>query len=348
MTERAPSLVLVTGVLLAAVGCTSPSPPSRSQDAPAVATPEASTPTSETSPGARPSFREYPVPAGAHPHDVAPAPDGRVWYTAQGTGELGLLDPATRQTRHIPLGPGSAPHGVIVGPDGAPWITDGGLNAIVRVDPGSLDVSRFPLPRPESANLNTAAVDGDGTLWFTGQSGIYGRVDPETERVKVFDAPRGEGPYGIAGTPDGAVWLASLAGSYIGRVRSDGRLAVVDVPTPGGGARRIWSDSLGRLWVTEWFAGKLARYDPATRTWHEWRLPGSEPQPYAVYVDDEDVVWVTDFDANALVRFDAEAERFRLFRFPTPGAEVRQLLGRTGEVWGAESDTDKLVVLRTR
>jgi len=27
---------------------------------------------------------------------------------------------------------------------------------------------------------------------------------------------------------------------------------------------------------------------------------------------------------------------------------VRQILGRPGEVWGAESGTDKLVVIRTR
>jgi streptogramin lyase len=80
--------------------------------------------------------QEYPVPAGSRPHDVAPAADGRsVWYTAQGSGQLGLLDPATGESRLIPLGDGSAPHGVIVGPDRAPWITDGGLNAIVRVDP---------------------------------------------------------------------------------------------------------------------------------------------------------------------------------------------------------------------
>ena len=86
---------------------------------------------------AAPAFpvREFNVPAGTHPHDVAPARDGGVWYTAQHAEALGYLDPKTGRTRHIPLGDGSAPHGVIVGPDGAPWITDGGLNAIVRVDP---------------------------------------------------------------------------------------------------------------------------------------------------------------------------------------------------------------------
>jgi virginiamycin B lyase len=338
--------LVAAGVLLLAVGaCTAPSSP-RVRETPSPAASQPS-PTETSEPQRRPSFREYPVPAGTRPHDVAPAPDGRVWYTAQGSGALGVLDPGSRRTRHVPLGPGSAPHGVVIGPDGAPWITDGGLNAIVRVDPETLEVSRFPLPVSEYANLNTPAADGDGVLWFTGQSGVYGRVDPGTGRVRMFDAPRGEGPYGIAATPSGTVWLASLAGSYIARIRADGRLAVVDVPTPGGGARRVWGDSLGRLWVTEWFAGSLARYDPASRTWDEWQLPGSGPQPYAVFVDSRDIVWVTDFASNALVRFDPDTERFRSFPFPSPGAEVRQLLGRPGEIWGAESGTDKLVVLRT-
>ncbi|HSL66890.1 MAG TPA: lyase, partial [Actinomycetota bacterium] len=177
-----------------------------------------------TAPGTiEPSFREFALPAGAHPHDVAPAPDGRVWYTAQRSGALGLLDPQTGRARHVPLGPGSAPHGVIVGPDGAAWVTDSGLNAIVRVEPRSLRISRFPLPEGQPANLNTATFDDRGDLWFTGQSGVYGRVDVSAGLVEVFDAPRGEGPYGIATTPDGAVWLASLAGSYIGRIDLSGR-----------------------------------------------------------------------------------------------------------------------------
>src|SRR3546814_19265668 len=77
------------------------------------------------------STQVYAVPAGSHPHDVAPdpAPGGPVWYTAQRQGALGRLDPETGKTTPIPLGEGSAPHGVIVGPEGAPWITDGGLNA---------------------------------------------------------------------------------------------------------------------------------------------------------------------------------------------------------------------------
>jgi phosphohistidine phosphatase SixA len=128
--------------------------------------------------------REYDVPAGSRPHDVAPAPDGSVWYTAQGSGKLGRLDPGTGETHHIRLGDGSAPHGVIVGPGGAPWITDGGLNAIVRVNPATERVSaiRSPMtprsptstPRPSTA----AACCGSRTgrnLWTARSRGRHGR-----------------------------------------------------------------------------------------------------------------------------------------------------------------------------
>jgi virginiamycin B lyase len=280
---------------------------------------------------------------------VAPAPDGTVWYTAQGSGELGRLDPRTGETRHVPLGPGSAPHGVIVGPDGAPWVTDSGLNAIVRVDPETEEVRTFPLPpdRPR-VNLNTATFDGRGVLWFTGQGGVYGRLDPAAGEPEVFDAPGGDGPYGITTTPGGDVYYASLAGSHIARIDvATGDATPLQPPTPGQGARRVWSDSRGRLWVSEWNAGQLGMYDPASESWREWRLPGGDPQPYAVYVDDRDAVWLSDFGANALVRFDPATEAFESFPLPSPGGSVRQILGRTGEVWGAESGADKLVVVWT-
>ncbi|HUP71657.1 MAG TPA: hypothetical protein VM282_01280 [Acidimicrobiales bacterium] len=312
------------------------------------ATTEAVTPTSSapstTAPVAM-GYTRYPVPAGSRPHDVAPAPDGTVWYTGQGSGELGRLDPATGAVERIALGTGSRPHGVIVGPDGAPWITDGGLNAIVRVDPTTKRIDRFNLPANRAnANLNTAVFDADDLLWFTGQSGVYGRLDPATRRMDVYDAPRGSGPYGIA-VAGGTVWFVSLANSYLARIDSTtGAATVVDLPTAAQGARRVWADSRGRLWVAEWNAGQVAMHDPSRGTSREWRLPGAQPHAYAVFVDDADTVWLTDFGSNSLVRFDPDTERFDSYPFPSSPANVRQLLGRPGEVWGAESAADALIV----
>lgn len=290
----------------------------------------------------------FPVPDGARPHDVAPAPDGTVWYTAQAQGALGRLDPRTGKVEQVSLGRGSAPHGVIVGHDGLAWVTDGGLNAIVSVHPQTLKVTIHPLPdTARDANLNTAAFDGNGRLWFTGQRGFYGHLDPKTGAMRTFAAPRGRGPYGIDATPAGDVWFASLAGSYIARIDpQSGTVQPLEPPTKGSGPRRIWSDSHGMLWFTEWDGAQLGRFDPAAKSWKEWRLPGPHPTPYAVYVDERDKVWISDFSANAMLRFDPVKETFESFPIPREGAAVRQILGRPGEVWTAESGTDRLTVYR--
>ena len=85
-------------------------------------TSEPSLPTTTTSPRPVPfddlEIAVFPVPTGSRPHDVAPAADGGVWYTAQRAGALGHLDPVSGRTRHIALGAGSAPHGVIVDDEG--------------------------------------------------------------------------------------------------------------------------------------------------------------------------------------------------------------------------------------
>lgn len=354
--ELTPSPAHAPVVTPTATTAPTPTLPPTSPDAPAttradtaspVPTAPSPVPSATAPPASAYAIEEYDVAAGSRPHDVAPAPDGTVWYTGQGNGTLGRLDPSTTEVVEISLGRGSRPHGVIVGPDGAPWITDGGRNEVQRVDPRSFEVTRYPLPIERNVNLNTAAFDGAGTLWFTGQAGFYGRVMPATGEVDVFDAPRGGGPYGIATTPAGEVWYVSLAGSYLARIDSStGEAVVHDPPTDGQGARRVWSDSAGRLWISQWFAGQLGMYDPSADEWREWRLPGDDPQPYSIWVDELDLVWLTDFATNAFVRFDPSTEAFDTFAIPSAAAAVRQQLGVPGEQWGAESANDKLIVLR--
>jgi virginiamycin B lyase len=281
---------------------------------------------------------------------VAVGADGIVWYTAQRGGQLGRLDPDTGRVDLISLGAAAAPHGVIIGPDGAPWVTEGGSNSIVRVDPHTREVKRWPLPESRGyVNLNTATFDRKGRIWFTGQNGIYGRLDPATGAMQVWDAPRGRGPYGITTTPQGDIYYASLAGSHIARVDLDtGAATVIEPPTRDQGARRVWSDSRGRIWVSEWNSGHVSRFDPATRSWKTWKLPGDRPRAYAVYVDERDTVWLSEWSANAIVRFDPETETFQAFPSDRRGANVRQILGRPGQVWAPESGADRLVVYRTR
>jgi virginiamycin B lyase len=209
-------------------------------------------------------------------------------------------------------------------------------------------VKLYPLPKNfADANLNTATFDRKGILWFTGQNGVYGRVDPATGKVEAWKAPKGVGPYGITTTPSGDVWYASLAGDHIAKIDTvSGDALVVPPPRQGVGPRRIWSNSKGLLWVSFWNTGEVARFDPAAKAWKVWSLPRAKEGCYAVFVDNKDKVWVSDWPANALVRFDPTTEKFDSFPSNRNRADVRQILGRPGEVWAAESGTDRLVVVR--
>ena len=135
-------------------------------------------------------------------------------------------------------------------------------------------------------------------------------------------------------TPDHAGCLCT--GAQRSAVRSVGRV----VASPYCRTRQTARLAFGRaspspdLISARSLASRAAREGQPARL---RRLPGQNPQPYAVYVDAADLVWLTDFGANALVRFDPVRERFVSFPLRSPGANVRQLLGRPGEVWGAES-----------
>jgi len=58
---------------------------------------------------AKMEMRTFPVLAGAGAHDVYPALDGTVWFTAQSAGKLGRLDPRSGKSDLIALGPSAAP-----------------------------------------------------------------------------------------------------------------------------------------------------------------------------------------------------------------------------------------------
>ena len=185
-------------------------------------------------------------------------------------------------------------------------------------------------------------------LWFTGQNGVYGRVDPATGKVEAWKAPKGVGPYGITTTPNGEVWYASLAGDHIAKIDTvSGDALMVPPPKPGVGPRRIWSDSKGLLWVSFWNTGEVGRYDPAAKTWKVWSLPKSQRQAATRSMSTTRTrSGVTTGPATRILRFDPATEKFDSFPSDRRRADVRQILGRPGEVWGAESGTDRLVVVR--
>ena len=62
--------------------------------------------------------------------------------------------------------------------------------------------------------------------------------------------------------------------------------------------------------MSYWNTGQVGMYDPSSKTWREWKLPGSA-HAYSVWVDDHDKVWLTDWSTNAIVRFDPITREIR-------------------------------------
>src|SRR6266850_2224390 len=216
-----------------------------------------------------------------------------------------------------------------------------------------VSVQEYAIPRGHYVHDVWADAAPGGPVWFSaqrgGELGIYGRLDPRSGEMKLFDAPKGRGPYGIHATPQGVVYYASLAGSHIARIETaSGAATVIEPPTRRQGARRVWSDSKGSLWVAEWNSGNLSRYEPRSGKWSQWKAPGSSPRVYAVYVDETDKVWASEWSAQVMLRFDPASEKFETFKSSSPNANVRQIHGRKGEVWTPESAADKIVVYRYR
>ena len=123
---------------------------------------------------------------------------------------------------------------------------------------------------------------------------------------------------------------------------------MVEPVTPNQGARRVWSDSKGRIWVSEWNSGNVSMHDPADGSWRTWRLPGQRPRTYSVYVDDKDKVWLTDFGAQrhrALRSGDREVQRIPERQAERQRApDGRQARARPG---AAKSGTNRLVMIET-
>ena len=246
---------------------------------------------------------------------------------------------------------GSAPHGVIQGPDGAAWITDSGQNAIVRYDPKTEKIDGLEAAGriPATPISTPARSTADGNPLVHRPERHLRTAQPEDRRDEGLEGPRGRGPYGIAATPSGDIYYVSLAGSHLARIdRKTGAATIIEPPTPDQGARRVWADSKGNLWVTEWNSGNLSRYTPATGAGRVWKLPGRKAaRPMRSMSTSATWSGSPNWAANATLMFDPATEQWTSYPGSGEGANVRQILGRPGEVYLPESGTNRIMVVRT-
>ncbi len=304
-----------------------------------------------------PTIVEYDIPTpNSAPHCLVAAPDGTIWFVEIGANQLGKFDPLTERFTEWPIPTaGARPHGIAWASDGRLYVTEQAGNKIAAFDPRTERFTEYPVPSPD-AGPHTPIQGPDGMIWFTEQSGNrIGRLDPKTGKITEYPVPTPRANvYGIiASRQENAVYFAELEGNKLGRVDvSTGRIEEFSTPTANSGVRRLAIDRSGGIWMTYNRVGKVARFDPRTKTFKEYDAPGgARSLPYTIEVDSTGHVWFNQFEAslNDLVELDPETGKMLSYRIPTGPALVRKLtVDSNNTVWYANNGQGKIGKLTRR
>jgi virginiamycin B lyase len=186
------------------------------------------------------------------------------------------------------------------------------------------------MPDAKARGPHTPLFDQKGTLWFTLQSGMVGRLIPATGEVKVSTTPSANTyPYGIVVNSKGVPWYVDFRGNRLGSVDPVSmQIREYPLPDPAARPRRIAITPDDVLWYTDFARGYLGRLDPKTGAVREWPSPGGrQSEPYGITAVGN-VIWYSESSVrpNTLVRFDTQTEKFQTWVIPSGGGVVRNMM----------------------
>ena len=282
------------------------------------------------------SITEWLAPSlGSRPHDPLAAADGSLWWTGQWSSRLGRVDPETGAIREFPLPDDSGPHGLTEDADGNVWFTGISQNYIGKLDPSTGEVTRYPVPEAAVAPAgargpHTPIFDQNGTLWFTLQSGMVGRLIPTSGEMRIVATPSDNTyPYGIQVNSQGVPWYVDFRGNRVGSIDPETmEITEYTLPNPDARPRRLALTPDDVVWYTDYARGYLGRFDPETGRVREWPSPsGPQSRPYGIAAVGT-VVWYSESGVrdDTLVRFDTETEQFQTWLIPSGGGVVRNMM----------------------
>ena len=211
--------------------------------------------------------------SSAGPGGITAGPDGAMWFTESGAGQIGRIGPDGVITEYpVPRREGSPgspfPYGIIPGPDGALWFHEQIAARLGRIDPGTKVITEYELhPRPSNRmewSSGGPLVRGpDGGFWFGDWLTTIYRVGTSGLMTPFRIAPPADGIRAIVAGPDGQLWFADQRSPAVFRMTTKGVVTKLWVPP---GAPKAWESfggmtvaPDGAVWVTQPWANKITR-----------------------------------------------------------------------------------------
>ncbi|HEV7584664.1 MAG TPA: hypothetical protein VGO14_02685 [Solirubrobacteraceae bacterium] len=240
------------------------------------------------------------LPVGSAPEEIAPGPDGNLWFVDGGTTAVGRITPAGGVSEFSAgLGSGHDPNAIAPGPDGNVWFTDEtSTGAIGQVTPGGT-ITEFSAGLKPGSAPSFIAPGPDGNLWFTdrGTTPAIGRITPSGTITEFSEGLSPGGfPIAIAPGPDGNLWFTDGGTTKaVGKITPSGTITEFTGLKAGSGPGTIAPGPDGNLWFTEVGSSiAIGRITPsgAITEFSTGLKPGSTPISIAPGADGN--VWFTD------------------------------------------------------
>lgn len=178
----------------------------------------------------------------------------------------------------------------------------------------TVDIVEYPIPVPNSVP-GILYPDAQDNMWVTLGGGGWGN---------------------IAHPP-----LSKFA-----RLTADGDLSIYDTQTEGSGPSGVRVGKDGHVYLTLLMAGRIARFDPATKRIEEFVIPTDTSWPTGLELDADGSVWFNQTKGNKVGRLSPDGA---ISEYTVPTHEGRPTgiaLDSKGNVWIAERDGSKIAQLR--
>ena len=237
------------------------------------------------------SFKEWDLPEGARPHGLVVSKDGKVFYTGNGNGSIGELDPATgKVVSHFTPSQGGNPHTAVLDDAGNVWFTGQG-GYLGKLERASGKVSEIPMP----GGPYGLAIDKQGRIWVCRMgANALGIYDPKSGKTDELRTGSGSRPRRIAAAPDGMLWVTYYGNGKLARVDPVAKKVVKEYAMPAGeraGPYAVAVDGAGRVWANEIDTDTVALLDPKTERFRVFQLPSRDVGIRKAIVDAEGRFW---------------------------------------------------------
>ncbi|MDO8990480.1 MAG: hypothetical protein Q7U91_12705 [Sideroxyarcus sp.] len=236
-------------------------------------------------------FKEWDLPARAHPHGLLVDPEGLVWYTGNGNGTIGRLDPKSGRIDQFRAPSGGDPHTLVLDAKGTIWFTVQKGQRIGRLDRASGTITEYKT----SGNPYGLAIDAEGMVWFCRIAGNQlGRLDPASGQISDLDTGAGSKPRRIATGPDGMLWVTAYGNGQLLKVDPRSRKVIKTYAMPAGrngGPYSVTVDAAGRVWANEISTDTVALFDPASESFRVIVLPSKNVGIRKAIIDGQGRYW---------------------------------------------------------